>query len=180
MGERESFAKVFIDNVCKTSGLYKQRVQNKVLSLDPLAQQKRKKSKRKLVSVDRIPAGTRLKMADFQKMNKLWEEYIDKVIKNPKEACERLLKADLHGAFMRVHKSKIPSMVGHEGYVAQEKMHSFVLVTKDDIVKIIPKQGCVFELIWKGKPFLLYGNAFCVRSGERTTRKWKEKPSIDL
>lgn len=51
------------------------------------------------------------------------------------EAARRLMNADLHGAILRVTKSKCPSFVGATGILLQETRNSFVLVTVNNRLK---------------------------------------------
>ncbi|CAA7265715.1 unnamed protein product [Cyclocybe aegerita] len=56
----------------------------------------------------------------------------------------KLLKADFHGSIMTVSKSKNPCLVGLSGIVIHETENVFKVVTKDDKLKVLPKQNSIF------------------------------------
>lgn len=98
------------------------------------------------------------------------------------QILNRLLKADLHGAIMKVIRSKCPSYVGIEGIVILETKHTFTLITESNAVKVIPKPNNVFSLGLRdrGLSFTLYGNHFLERTADRSAKKWKRRDTIDL
>jgi RNase P/RNase MRP subunit p29 len=55
--------------------------------------------------------------------------------KSLQEAARRLMNADLHGAILRVTRSKCPSLVGATGILLQETKNSFLLVTVNNRLK---------------------------------------------
>ncbi|KAF8955707.1 Rof/RNase P-like protein [Flammula alnicola] len=57
----------------------------------------------------------------------------------------KLLKADYHGSIMTVSQSKNPCIVGLSGIVIHETENAFKVVTKDDKLKLLPKQNAVFK-----------------------------------
>lgn len=46
-----------------------------------------------------------------------------------------LLKADYHGALIKVVNSKCPAFVGHEGIVIFDTKFTFTIVEKDDVTR---------------------------------------------
>ncbi|KAK2463464.1 hypothetical protein APHAL10511_004550 [Amanita phalloides] len=56
----------------------------------------------------------------------------------------KLLKADFHGAFVRVHQSKNVSVLGLSGIVIVDTENTFTVVTRQNRVKMIPKQNSIF------------------------------------
>ncbi|KAL0946207.1 hypothetical protein HGRIS_012466 [Hohenbuehelia grisea] len=56
----------------------------------------------------------------------------------------KLLKADFHGSVMTVKESKNAVLVGLSGIVIRETENAFEVVTKQDKVKLIPKQNSIF------------------------------------
>ena len=44
----------------------------------------------------------------------------------------------------------------------------------------IPKAGCVFQFSAAGHQFTLYGDNLRFRTADRSARKFKDKPTIDL
>ncbi|KAK9450802.1 Rof/RNase P-like protein [Limtongia smithiae] len=67
-------------------------------------------------------------------------------IKDMNAHAARLATADLHGAYMVVHRSKCASRVGLEGIMLRESRHAFVLLTRENAVKIVPKENTVFRV----------------------------------
>lgn len=98
-----------------------------------------------------------------------------------------LIKADYHGAFVRVIQSKCPAFVGTSGIILQETMNTFVLVrpNQEKPVVTIPKKGSVFScsLIKDDGQTLdwhLFGDQLCQHSGFRSSKKFKSKASVSL
>ncbi|KAI0293511.1 Rof/RNase P-like protein [Multifurca ochricompacta] len=57
----------------------------------------------------------------------------------------KLLKADFHGSIMTVRRSKNATLVGASGIVIQETENTFKVVTRNDKLKVLPKQGSIFS-----------------------------------
>ncbi|XP_075930214.1 ribonuclease P protein subunit p29 isoform X2 [Petromyzon marinus] len=92
----------------------------------------------------------------------------------------KMLKADLHGAIITVEKSKCPTYVGTTGIMIQELKNVFKIITKDDKLKVIPKRKSIFAVAFGGFVSHIYGSMFCMRSSERSAKKFKAKGSVDL
>ena len=58
---------------------------------------------------------------------------------------QRLLRADLHGAFVLVVKSTNPMLVNKAGFIIKETQKTFVIITNQDKVITVPKQGTIFH-----------------------------------
>ena len=88
-------------------------------------------------------------------------------------------------------------MIGLEGIVIQETQNTFRIVSTDDRVKskwyccvavsngillllAIPKGRTVFTFTVMGHKFTLYGQNMLFRAGDRSARKFKDKPFVDL
>ncbi|GBE82326.1 RNase P/MRP, p29 subunit [Sparassis crispa] len=56
----------------------------------------------------------------------------------------KLVKADFHGSLVTVRQSKNPCLVGLSGIVVHETENTFKVVTKNDQLKLIPKQNTIF------------------------------------
>ncbi|KAF8885900.1 Rof/RNase P-like protein [Gymnopilus junonius] len=56
----------------------------------------------------------------------------------------KLLKADYHGSIMTVTQAKNPCLVGLSGIVIHETENAFKVVTKQNKVKLLPKQNSIF------------------------------------
>ncbi|TFK92390.1 RNase P/MRP p29 subunit [Polyporus arcularius HHB13444] len=115
----------------------------------------------------------------------------------------KLIKADFHGAIVTVRQSKNPCLVGLSGIVMHETENAFKVITRNDQLKMLPKQNSIFVLAvplyvmpalpptapsGTSKTILdmphieleLYGNHFCYRAAERAGRKFKHKETIEL
>lgn len=102
--------------------------------------------------------------------------------------CERLLKADYHGALVNVTKSKCPSYVGVRGIVVKETRNTFVVCCRDDRCRTVPKECSVFEFELAGQSrsqqppvrWEIFGEHFGYRAADRAGRKFKGKGTIEL
>ncbi|KAJ1342588.1 hypothetical protein BSLG_002905 [Batrachochytrium salamandrivorans] len=92
----------------------------------------------------------------------------------------KLVKADFHGAFLTVVKTKCPSNVGISGIVIKDTENMFHMITRQNKLKVIPKQGNVFTFCVGNALLTLYGNQFCTRPADRASKKFKAKPSVSL
>jgi len=148
-----------------------------------------------------------------------------------KELGEALIKADYHGAILKVIRATCVTRVGLSGIVIMETQETFKIVTLDNLLKVIPKKNTVFtfelQYIRSGKskkyeaqppqkqkqkqkqgkrkqsefnPFeikkqeslipshgilvkltiTLYGDQIRYRAAERTHKKFKAKPTIEI
>ncbi|KAH3764194.1 ribonuclease P protein subunit p29 [Pelomyxa schiedti] len=122
-------------------------------------------------------------------LHELWCQYIkdligilpDKPNPNSPLLLQHVVKADYHGALMKVIKSTSPCNVGIEGICIQETTNTFRLVTALNTLKVVPKQGNHFTLRLPGHfTVTLFGSQLCVRSSERSSKKWKAKSASDF
>ncbi|XP_033126081.1 ribonuclease P protein subunit p29-like [Anneissia japonica] len=119
-------------------------------------------------------------------LHQLWLDYIKEymqthlVKQDMKQFEAKLLKADLHGCILTVTKSKCPSYIGLSGILLQETRHLFKIVTKEDKLKSIPKGNSVFTYEFCGHVVDIFGNQFKQKSSQRSARRFKTKPTIDL
>ncbi|XP_032826888.2 ribonuclease P protein subunit p29 isoform X1 [Petromyzon marinus] len=122
----------------------------------------------------------------FLPLHQLWLQYIDDLFGGLKSTTRseqiqmKMLKADLHGAIITVEKSKCPTYVGTTGIMIQELKNVFKIITKDDKLKVIPKRKSIFAVAFGGFVSHIYGSMFCMRSSERSAKKFKAKGSVDL
>ncbi|KAH9946195.1 RNase P/MRP, p29 subunit [Epithele typhae] len=77
----------------------------------------------------------------------------------------KLVKADFHGSFVIVRRSKNPCLVGLSGIVLFLRVFPWPATTILDMPHI---------------EFELYGNHFCYRAAERAGKKFKHKETIEL
>lgn len=118
-------------------------------------------------------------------LHELWKGYMQDLLNltpnsNLKVVSPKLLRADYHGCVLTVSRSKCPSYVGTCGILLQETKNAFKIITKDDKLKMIPKANSVFTFELGGFVFTIHGNHFRYRSSERSARKFKPKPTVDL
>lgn len=140
----------------------------------------------------------------FVPLHHLWMGYMSELLAlnttEPPSSTSihpKLLKADFSGSFISVQKSKNPSLVALQGIVIHESENTFVIITKANTTKVLPKQNTIFTLRVPGFStslpsasstileiphlvFALYGNQFRFHASERAGRKFKHKESIEL
>lgn len=68
-------------------------------------------------------------------LHTLWKEYINDLIESHSNIESLILRADYHGALIKVIQSKAPQMVGIEGIVIQETTNTFKIITPQDKYK---------------------------------------------
>ncbi|GAM23276.1 hypothetical protein SAMD00019534_064510 [Acytostelium subglobosum LB1] len=118
----------------------------------------------------------------FIPLHKLWSQYIAEVAGSIKGQMlvAKLIKADLHGAIIRVVRSMCPSYIGQKGIVIQETENTFKMIMTNNKVNVIPKANSVFQLNWMNMEIEIYGDHFCYRGSERAIRKFKPKKTIEV
>lgn len=122
----------------------------------------------------------------FLPLHELWKQYIIDLCNglaptcNPQFVQGKLLKADFHGAIIKVVRSKCSSYVGLTGILVQEFKHVFKIITKEDKLKVIPKRKSVFEVEINGFVSHIYGSRFEQRASERSVKKFKSRGTLDL
>lgn len=99
---------------------------------------------------------------------------------NLQQLNQKVTKADYHGCILKVWRSKCPTYVGIEGILLQETQNTLRIIAKDNRVRTIPKNHSVFAFEFHGYRFYLYGNHMKYRASERSAKKFKAKPTIDL
>jgi ribonuclease P protein subunit POP4 len=73
----------------------------------------------------------------FLPLHELWLEYIHDVVADTSESdlALKLLKADFHGAIIKVASSLCSPMIGLEGILLQETQNTFRVVTQHNQFK---------------------------------------------
>ena len=95
--------------------------------------------------------------------------------------AEKMVKADLNGAYISVKKSPNEQLLSLEGIICKETARSFVIIARDNKQKILLKQGNIFTIrlpYREGKMCLtvdLWGDMLLYKGSERTKIKFKEK-----
>ena len=93
----------------------------------------------------------------------------------PDAAALAALRADWHGAPLRVVAAANAALVGVEGIVVAENAHTMKLVAEDARVRTIPRRGCVFSIeLGGGRSLAVVGERLgSGRAAERIVRKFK-------
>lgn len=91
-----------------------------------------------------------------------------------------LHKSDFHGAKLKVSSSKCASLVGHQGIVLMDSKGTFSVISKDNVLRVIPKSASMLEFKWRKVRFTVYGKHLCYRSAERSTKKVKTLELCEL
>lgn len=90
----------------------------------------------------------------YASLHKIWIAYIQEVLwdgmrfspVNCSHAA-KLCSADFHGAELEVIRSRCVSRVGIKGIVVKDTRFVFELITCNDNLKIVPKEGTVFRFV---------------------------------
>ncbi|KDR22434.1 ribonuclease P protein subunit p29 [Zootermopsis nevadensis] len=137
-----------------------------------------------------------MKYKDFQELHHIWKEYMRSCL-NLEELKKRgftgepgskywnhfsqlLLKADYHGAHLKVVRSTCSSLVGQSGIVVFDTKNTFKIIGTDNIVRTIPKQPSVFTMVLDDYTYTLHGKYFCIRPQDRSVKKIKTFMIADL
>ncbi|KAH1601336.1 hypothetical protein KXX44_004196 [Aspergillus fumigatus] len=140
------------------------------------------------------------KYSIFQELHKLWVGYMQEILDlrvrkvpiTPQSHGSKLVTADFHGAEVEVVRSRCPGRVGVKGIVARDTKFTFMIVTKKDEVKTIPKEQTIFrftvplpsaddedtamsygDTAKKALTFELHGSQFENRPVDRANKKFK-------
>lgn len=132
-----------------------------------------------------------IKYKDVLPMHQIWSDYMSETLElqnsvpniNSKvweNFTQSVYKADFHGSYLHIVRSKCPSHVSKNGICIMDTRNTFKIVSKDNIVTTIPKRECVFEITVKDVKITLFGKQLCVRPAERSTKKIKNHLHPDL
>ncbi|KAI1108145.1 RNase P/MRP, p29 subunit [Nemania sp. NC0429] len=142
---------------------------------------------RRSLQLHRLPKDGR-KYAVFAPLNDLWIGYAREILAGElytggTGAAAKLAAADFHGAEVEVARSRCPSRVGVRGIVVRDSRFAFELVTRQNQVKTLPKEGTMFRVHVPApraaapgqKPFSfeIHGDQFQHRSSDRANKKFK-------
>ncbi|KAJ9134122.1 Ribonuclease P protein subunit [Pleurostoma richardsiae] len=91
------------------------------------------------------------KYATFEPLHRLWLGYVREVLGGElltggQGAAAKLSSADMHGAEMEVVRSRCVDRVGIRGIVVKDARFVFEVITREDKLKIVPKEGTVFRV----------------------------------
>ncbi|KAI0429538.1 RNase P/MRP, p29 subunit [Xylaria sp. FL1042] len=123
----------------------------------------------------------------FAPLNDLWVGYIREILGSElynggQGAAAKLSAADFHGAEVEVSRSRCPSRVGVRGIVVKDSRFTFEIITRQNQIKTLPKEGTLFRLHvpapnagsdQKSFCFEIHGDQFQHRSSDRANKKFK-------
>jgi ribonuclease P protein subunit POP4 len=123
----------------------KQQQRQKALKPKPVSARRRR-----VLGLYDVPQAAQ-KYAVFEPLHRLWLGYVREVLGpelylGGQGAAAKLSSADFHGADVEVVRSSCPSRVGIRGIVVKDAQFVFELVTRANVVKVVPKEGTVFRL----------------------------------
>ncbi|KAF3043110.1 hypothetical protein E8E11_008453 [Didymella keratinophila] len=155
--------------------------------------------KRKL-GLNEIPKAQQ-KYAIYEPLHDLWLGYMreilglpsatdtqseGKVYVTPASAGQMLASADMHGAELKVVRSRCVSRVGVEGIVVRDTRFTFEVVTKGNTIKSVPKEHTIFafnipvaaeaknkEQTPRPLEFEIMGEMFQTRAPDRANKKFR-------
>lgn len=94
-------------------------------------------------------------------MHELWKTYLNKALELDPNAYSTI---DLHGARIRVMRSKISSCVGIEGIVVRDTLSVLEVIRPDESTTIIPKSAVDIGVLLEDKMIYLLGKLLCRRA----------------
>ncbi|KAJ4468278.1 RNase P/MRP, p29 subunit [Lentinula aciculospora] len=219
LNSKDPFVQNFVQNSLLPSvnplEIYGSRIHGRKILLDnPVGRRGKKPKKKKPLSakssIPRISGSWSLnthqaKFDLFIPLHHLWMGYMSELLAlntvDPPSSASmhpKLLKAEFSGSFVCVQKSHNLTLVGMQGIVLHESENTFVIVTRDNETKVLPKQRTIFTLCVPAysisKPlqaativvdiphlaFTLHGNQFRFRASDRAGRKFKSKETVEL
>jgi RNase P/RNase MRP subunit p29 len=112
--------------------------------MDPVPSRLRKEKRMFVLNPDSVQYSYGLSI------HSMWNQYLTAVVATLKTVDAHRLtnvmhEIDLCGAFITVVQSKDPSLVGIRGIIVKESSGVFHAVNELDVVKEIPKKGCILE-----------------------------------
>ncbi|KUJ16264.1 RNase P/MRP, p29 subunit [Mollisia scopiformis] len=163
----------------------------------------------------------RQKYEIYEGLHRLWVGYMHEILFDVVDGkggdgervmgqgeAAKMCAADFHGAEVEVVRSRCVSRVGVKGIVVRDSKGVFVVVTKGNQVKTVPKEGTIFRVIvprpkkkeingeadkteesaeveqkignTRDVIFELHGNQFQYRAADRANRKFKTHFLPDL
>jgi ribonuclease P protein subunit POP4 len=154
-------------------------------------------SQKRKLGLNEIPKGQQ-KYAIYEPLHDLWLGYMreilglpssadtqskGKVYVTPASAGQMLASADMHGAKLKVVRSRCVSRVGVEGIVVRDTRFTFEVVTRGNVAKSLPKEHTVFgfeipvrggaEGVGRPLRFEIMGEQFQTRAPDRANKKFR-------
>lgn len=148
------------------------------------------RTEKKALGFYNIPRNS-VKYEDVLPMHQIWSDYMSDMLELHKPVpsinsngwenfAQTLYKADFHGSFLQVVRSKCASYVFKEGICVMDTRNTFKIVSKDNVMTTIPKKECVFKITVKNLKITVFGKYLCVRPAERSAKKVKSRLHPDL
>ncbi|KAI9341972.1 Rof/RNase P-like protein [Obelidium mucronatum] len=132
------------------------------------------------------PGGS-LRYDMFVALHKLWKEYMKELFAdeaskayNSEQALVKIVRADYHGAVFTVTQSKCKHFVGISGIMIKETDNMFYIITRENVVKGVPKAKSNFSFVHDDNLFTLYGCSLKGSAADRVTKKLRWKNSVEL
>jgi len=133
-----------------------------------------------------------LKYETFLPLNSLWNGYMEELLDlanlekggwspNLNEETRqlqlqmRICRADFHGATVKVVGADCSTHMGLQGIVVMETKNTIQMISKDNILRILPKLGSSFSFKVGEYLFTVPGVSIDSKPGERATKKLKNK-----
>ncbi|KAI8942722.1 hypothetical protein NX059_000770 [Plenodomus lindquistii] len=141
------------------------------------------------------------KYALYEPLHNLWTQYMQDILGLnhadraahiiPSASGQLLASADMHYANVTVVRSRCVSRVGLEGLIVHDTRFTFVIITKRNVVKSVPKEHTIFRFeislpVIPGKeprkPLVLElnGEQFQARAADRANRKFRMHYQPDI
>ncbi|KAK1443134.1 ribonuclease P/MRP subunit Rpp29 like protein [Babesia gibsoni] len=111
-------------------------------------------------------------------LHELWLKYMEDVIgseRAPQQVARILALSDLNGAIIKIVESTCPSYVGISGIILRETHHTLSIVTEDNVVRLVLKNGSVFSIEWNNWSFYIHGVHLAATPSQRSKSKLKHK-----
>lgn len=138
----------------------------------------------------------RQKYTIYEPLHKLWLGYMHEILGHEvytggQNAAAKLSAADFHGAEVEVVRSGCVGRVGIRGIVIKDSRFVFEIITKENKLKTVPKEGTMFRVeipVQDGQnaaqqnalAFEIRGSQFQHRSADRANKKLKAHFLEDL
>ncbi|ORY38889.1 hypothetical protein BCR33DRAFT_720539 [Rhizoclosmatium globosum] len=123
----------------------------------------------------------------FIPLYKMWTQYMKElfaedwnVVYSSEQSLIKILRADYHGAVFTVTHSKCKHHVGISGIMIKETDGMFYIITRDNVVKGIPKNKSNFAFTYDNQLFTLYGSHLKGSASDRVTKKLRWKNTIEI
>ena len=138
-----------------------------------------------------------LEYTSFLPLHSLWKGYMEELLdvsnlekggwvpnlnEEPRQLQlqMRICRADFHGAIFRVINASCSTHIGVEGIVIMETKNTIQIISKDNVMRILPKSGSTFCFKVGEYCYTVPGVSIDSKPGERATKKLKNKIPCDF